>query len=334
MSEEQAKQFIEQATQSIQSGQYEQALPLIEQAAALTPTNSEIFVLQGICYSQLAQPDAATDSFRKAITLSPYNSKAYYNMAVHQYALGNKIEALEMARETASIDTKHTGARQMVARIEDELRSGTTPGALAGETATPSNLSDPLSPPLDAPPVQSSRPEPVAPPPSGADYKQPAAPTVSSEYKQMAPPDQQSAPQPGGTSARDQRTYGGTPYVAPYNPAHSLAFVEKMGGAWTAIGWLLALVNAAAWAMLVTMFSSIMQHPGDAQAIQTSVQQSSYSTAISVCTYTSMFGGLLWTILDLLDRKGSFLWLLLQLPCGCCGMSVLSLPIYILGGRK
>jgi hypothetical protein len=39
-------------------------------------------------------------------------------------------------------------------------------------------------------------------------------------------------------------------------------------------------------------------------------------------------------VLDLNHRKGNMLWLIMQIPCSCCGLGWLTLPIYLLFGRK
>src|ERR1019366_2120293 len=63
MANEQAKAFVDQATQSLQNSQFQQALELVDQAIAIEPGASDSHVLRGICLSQLGQPDAATEAF-------------------------------------------------------------------------------------------------------------------------------------------------------------------------------------------------------------------------------------------------------------------------------
>src|ERR1019366_2201872 len=149
MANEQAKAFVDQATQSLQNSQFQQALELVDQAIAIEPGASDSHVLRGICLSQLGQPDAATEAFRKAIMLSPYNAKAYYNLAVHQNALGNKKEACELAREAVGVDPRHAAAKQFLTQLETELMRP-PPGAtrVGPESAS---MYDPLSPQPPAP---------------------------------------------------------------------------------------------------------------------------------------------------------------------------------------
>src|SRR5688572_29672313 len=121
MAREQVQQFIEQATQSIQSGQFDGALQLIDQALALSPNEADAYILRGICLSQTGQPAAATEAFGKAIELDPNSAKARYNLAVHLYALGQKQEALKAARDASGLDPAHSGARQLITTLETEL---------------------------------------------------------------------------------------------------------------------------------------------------------------------------------------------------------------------
>lgn len=314
MSQEQVQQFIAQATQSIQSGQYAQALELIEQAIALAPTESEAFVLRGIALAGSQRPDEATESFRKAILLSPYNSKAYFNLAVHQYQLGNKVEALEMAREAAKVDPRNSGARELMTRIEAEMA-----GPATTVVSTP-NPADPLSGPATAGPAPS---EPV----------QAAAPVQTSGPIYTPPP---STP-PGG-------------YVRPgYEQATggSLQFVENLGGKWTLIGWLLAAASLIglilAVALLLPVFSQAMAsaasssqaNQAESQAQMTAAMQGSpLYWPMNLLYYGSLLGGILWTILDLVNRRGNFVWIIPMVACSCCGFGWLILPIYLLAGRR
>jgi tetratricopeptide (TPR) repeat protein len=121
MSMEQAKEFIAQATQSLQSGQIAQAMDLANQAIALDPTNAEAFILKGIASAQSNQPEAASEAFGEAVRLDPNSSKAHFNLSVHQYGLGQKMDSLESSRKALQADPSHAGARDMIARLETEL---------------------------------------------------------------------------------------------------------------------------------------------------------------------------------------------------------------------
>lgn len=152
---EQANQFLQQATQALNDGQYMQALELADQAIAASPTFADAHVLKGIALAQTGQPDAATASFRQAISLDPANAKAYYNLATHQYQMGQKQEALAMAREALRIDQSHVAARDLVARIEQETAAPAW--APAPPSAPPTGAPGPAPQPMTYRPGYESR---------------------------------------------------------------------------------------------------------------------------------------------------------------------------------
>jgi len=127
MAEDQVRGFLEQATQSIQGGMFNQAIDLIDQAIALDPSNAEAHLLRGVALAQTNQPDAATDSFKRAIEIEPNNAKAFFNLAVHQSRMGAKQPALDAARQAIAIDPAHAGARELVGSLERELGFASAP---------------------------------------------------------------------------------------------------------------------------------------------------------------------------------------------------------------
>jgi hypothetical protein len=124
---EQVNQFLAEATQSIQAGQFQTALELANQAISLDNSNSEAYLIRGIALSQTGQPDAATDAFQESLRLNPSNPKGYFNLAVHYYQQGKKDLSLEATRQAMNLDPSHTGARELAARIEQELGLQTSP---------------------------------------------------------------------------------------------------------------------------------------------------------------------------------------------------------------
>ncbi len=271
MAEEQAKQFIDQATQSLQSGQVAQALELADQAVALSPNNAEAHLLRAIALSQSNQPQAATDAFRQSITLGPDSAKAYFNFAVHLYSQGQKVEASSMAQEAARLEPSHAGARDLILRIESE--SG----------VAPSNAS-------------------------------PSAPV-------------------GGQTTTVQ-----TAYPAGYAPPeHSLGFVPKLGGGWVGIGAVLAALDLA----FILYFASVIiplfsQFKGDQAGMQ-AASQHAIPQIVGLLFLGNKLGMLGWLILDIVDRRGNWIWIAPQVLCGSCsvcGFGFITMPIYLMAGRK
>lgn len=277
MAQEQTKQFIEQATQNIQSGQFEQALQLLDQALAGEPESSDAHLLRAICLSQLNKPSDATAAFHQVIVISPQNSKARYNFAVHLYGQGQKAEALEQANAAVALEPGHAAAQNLVDRISAEIHG--TPVSSSDEAA-------PVQPPRVAPPVEYPRPV----------------------FSDSAIP-----------------------------PSHSLPFVENMGSGWVVLGWILVLIDLAAFIfaiVLVIPVLSSMTGGGDPTAMQEKLAHVPGMSLVQIMGWVSKILIVFWTALDLVDRRGNYLWLIPNVVCVCCGFGWLTLPIYMLAGRN
>lgn len=133
MSDEQTRQFVDQATQAIQRGQFNEALDLCDRALALDSGSADAMLLKAISLSNLRRSDEATDAFRSAVSLAPQSPKVFYNFAVHYYGIGQKERSLEMAREAVRLDPNHGQARDLSARIESE--TGAAPADLPQQPA-------------------------------------------------------------------------------------------------------------------------------------------------------------------------------------------------------
>jgi len=290
MAHEQAREFVEQAVQAIQSAQYPQAADLLQRAISLDPTDSEAFILQGVTLSQLRKPTEATESFRKAIQLSPYNSKAFYNFAVHYYSLNQKDRALEMGREALRLEPGHTQARELVERLQAELHV-------------------PPSPDVPAPPP----PMAGTPPPSGLGFEGP--------------------PQAG---------YYRAGYYDYHQPVHSLRFIEQMGGWWDGLGWLFSggyfLTWLAGLIVAVPIMQAVLANPNNPAFRNMRGGFFGGGMGNPLLSLTSDVLLLLifvWMILELLDRRGNWLWIVPTIVSCCCfAITWLIPPIYILFGRQ
>ena len=111
-------------------------------------------------------------------------------------------------------------------------------------------------------------------------------------------------------------------------PQHNLEFVEKMGGNWVTLAW---GIVAAWWA--ITVLQIVMGLPQIMASVQspgTTPPMALGNPIVSILGYAIGFGALIWMILDLIDRKGNWLWFVLVFCC--CGL--VTMPIYLLAGRK
>lgn len=308
MSAEQAKEFLNQATQSLQSGQFQQALELVEQSIALKGDEAEAHILRGIALSQTGQPDTATESFRKAISLAHNNPKAYYNLAVHLYSRGEKSEAIEMAREAVRLDTKHAGARDLVTRIEMEAQPDSGVKApRVEEPLAPSGMEPPPGTGVSGPSSPSERPSPG-----------PSAPY-------QTPPSQQ----PAGGYYRPGYETGGI---------HSLQFVANMGKTWDTIAWALIVVSFAVFvgsiALFMPFYQELFRNPENMSRMSTmGLGGGPLSIVLQIVSWLATLASLVWMILELSDRRGNWLWLLPYILCCCCGFHWVVLGIYLLAGR-
>lgn len=118
-----------------------------------------------------------------------------------------------------------------------------------------------------------------------------------------------------------------------------LPFITKMGKGWVVLGWVLSLVSVLSFInMIVTVLPKMGEvmaaaQAGD-QAKSAALQASMTNPALQVFGYLHLAAVVIWMILDLIHRKGNMVWLIAHIPCSCCGGSFLTLPIYILFGRK
>lgn len=304
MSEDLGKQFREEAIQSLQSGQAEQALELINQAIELNQHDSESHVLRGISLAQLQRTDEATEAFRNAIACGPSNPKAYFNLAVHQYSLGQKVEAETMAKEAIRLDPTHAGAKDLVGRIQRELNPNvvTPTGSVPSQ---PSNPADPLS-----------------------------APQQPSEHPMTSPTQPNLGPGPAP----------GEYYRPGYNTqnVHSLQFVENMGSGWDMFGYILSVVNIVLTVVVLVAVMPVMMeafnNPQAARAGGGSMwMMAGVSPIVNIMSWVNNIIRLItlvWMILELADRRGNWLWLLPFIICCCCGFPGVIIPLYIWKGRS
>ena len=127
MAEDQAKQFLDQAVNSLRNQQFETAIDFARQAVDLDPQSADAYGVLGIALSRANRPDEATEALQKAIQATPSSAKAYYNLAAHFYAIGEKRDALSIAQEAVRCDPSHKAASDLANRIEQETRTEAAP---------------------------------------------------------------------------------------------------------------------------------------------------------------------------------------------------------------
>ncbi len=290
MSDDQTQSFIEQATQSLQSGQLNQALDFANQAILLNPQAADAYVIKAVALAQMHQSAEATGAFEDALRIQPDNAKTRFNFAVHLVHQNQKPEAIAQASEALRLDPSHAGARQLLGQLEADMGIGGQPR-----------------------------------PPEGA-----------------VPPPVQGAPgpeQPYGANPYQQNPYGSPyggpnqPYVRPQQSGHNVALVEQIGTkTWTGIGW----GFVAAWFILF-IIGIVTAGPEIARAFNEGMTGNARpgpamgNPIQTVLSWILSLGALTWMIVDIVDRRSNWVWLVFYVLCCCCAPVQV---LYMALGRK
>ena len=124
----------------------------------------------------------------------------------------------------------------------------------------------------------------------------------------------------------------------------NLPWIGRMGPAWTAIG--IAVVAISFVAFIVTTVVSLRYMPslGGAatagegfqagmKASMTAQKDPLYTLSATVGLVAGV-GTVLWTLLDIVRRRGNFAWLVGVIPLSCLSLGWIIAPFYMLFGRK
>jgi tetratricopeptide (TPR) repeat protein len=258
--------MLQQATDSINSGNFNEALEQARGILVSDPTNGDAKLIEAISLSQLKNSRDASEAFAESIRLMPTSVKARFNAAVHEFNYGNVGEARILAKEASSLDPSHEGTKTLIQQMGPEQPIG--------------------------------------------------QPDVS--YPRM------------GSAAMEV-------------PNEGIAFIRENPGRWTAIGW---AICALTFCFFVFFWATIFPHFNEfMEAAKSGNQDASRNVAMKISNPVLSFGpyiiillNIVWMIMDIIHRKGSFLWLIAHIPCSCCGTilggNFITLPLYMLFGRK
>ncbi len=110
---------------------------------------------------------------------------------------------------------------------------------------------------------------------------------------------------------------------------HAFSFIERWGGAWTAAGWALTLLSLVAFVLVLTMLGpQIPQGNVTADAVS-AIEASPFFVPAKLLGLFALFAVPVYAVLDLIDRRGSFLWLLPLMLCDFGGLGWIVLGIYM-----
>jgi tetratricopeptide (TPR) repeat protein len=302
---QQAQRFVEQATLALQQGDAQQALTASDQAVALAPHSADAHLIRGIALSHLGQAGPATQALNQAIQLSPYDPKGYYNLGLHYFNLGFPQQAAEMARQALRVQSNHAGAQHLL----DEIAKGVQPQNPSAPIPPPQAVTNPIGQPA---PMYPPAPGDVLPPPV-------------------------SGPQPP-PSESSQQPYGSQPTYNHYPPAPKpagLPFIRGLGKTWEAAAILLVASGFILFIAMVIHATRVeMPNTGDLLEMVKIMQRDPQYKTLSVMALGLNVLSLLWMILDIADKRASWIWLLPAILCCCCNTQWGLLPIYLLAGRK
>lgn len=111
-------------------------------------------------------------------------------------------------------------------------------------------------------------------------------------------------------------------------PYENVEIVRSLGSKWIVIGWCLAVIGMGLFAMqIATVLSS-----GIALGSGASIGKMSIGFMLGDLLVRGL--SIVWMVMDIIHRRAPFGWLVGHIPAGCLGLGFITLPLYILLGRK
>ncbi|HYM05877.1 MAG TPA: tetratricopeptide repeat protein [Terriglobales bacterium] len=105
-----------EALEKYQSKQYQQALPLAEEALREDKNNPACFHLYGSILAALGQSYLAEDNLRKAVGLAPDQPAFEYSLGALLHQEKKYVEAVPALKRAVELDPENLAARMMLAR--------------------------------------------------------------------------------------------------------------------------------------------------------------------------------------------------------------------------
>jgi hypothetical protein len=114
-----------------------------------------------------------------------------------------------------------------------------------------------------------------------------------------------------------------------------------MGSTWTTIGWIVVavgiIITVISWSMQFGQISQMLSDPAAFQRQQSANPFADLTGGRMVLSIFSLIvsaGSLTWFIVDIVDRRTSWVWIVPYVLCCCCGLQPAVMAIYMLAGRK
>ncbi len=99
------------------TGEYEEAIEVLEKGAKIDDQRTDIFNLMGFCNFMLKNHEKAIDNFKKVVEIDPSSAIDYANIASNYRDLGNKEMAIKFYKLALSIDPSITFAKDNLEKL-------------------------------------------------------------------------------------------------------------------------------------------------------------------------------------------------------------------------
>lgn len=126
---------------------------------------------------------------------------------------------------------------------------------------------------------------------------------------------------------------------APYQEPAGMPFITNMGSKWTTLGWILGVAGLVMLGLsilnvlpYINEYMSAMSS-GDQARIQ-AVGQKMSNPVLSIIGICVTILTIIYSVMDLIHRRGNFLWLIGLIPCACCFVGFPMQLIYMALGRR
>src|SRR5437588_5081913 len=107
--------------QALKAGRLEEAIGLLERAAALDPQSYETFSYLGAAYASKEDYDAARHAFGKAVQLHPESPRARFNLGTAHQMAGDNDAARTCFEGALELDPGYTQAHDAIANLPQKV---------------------------------------------------------------------------------------------------------------------------------------------------------------------------------------------------------------------
>lgn len=119
---------VERGITLFKQGDFEHAIPMLEDASRKYPESYDAFVYLGAGYAQQGRHNAAIGAFKRASEIKPDSPRIHYNLGQAYEAAGVPREAWFEYKKALEIDPKYGLARGALISLTQRLPKLLAPG--------------------------------------------------------------------------------------------------------------------------------------------------------------------------------------------------------------